>query len=333
MGVTSGITEVDVDAAGDAWLGVAIERFGDTPIIIRTASGKAKLWYRHSGEGRRVRPFSGLPVDVLGAGFTIAPPSLRVDLGQSYAFVAGGLNDLPCLPVIRSGQVPDMVARAPEAVLRGDRNASLWRHCMAQARSCDDVEALIDVALTWSGALPEPLGSAEAERCARSAWNYETLGRNFLGLRKPQLTGGDRIMDDLIDQPEAYALYQMFLRWHGRRPSFAVAPTAMSKAGSPPWHRTRIARARDVLLERGFITEVVPPRRGGNAGQYRLAEQMPDSGKDHNTPPPLGPDMMGNCIQQGNVITILKAGRQPAQRGIMLRPLGGSAAGPSGGVG
>lgn len=51
------------------------------------------------------------------------------------------------------------------------------------------------------------------------------------------------MQDNLIDQFEAWALFMMFRRLHDNRLSFAIAPTAMSKAGSPPWHRSRVARA------------------------------------------------------------------------------------------
>lgn len=94
MGKPSGITEVDVDAVGDAWLSAATERFGETcPIIIATASAKAKLWYQHNGEGRHIRR-TATPIDILGTGFTIAPPSWRDDLGADYRFIRGGLDDL-----------------------------------------------------------------------------------------------------------------------------------------------------------------------------------------------------------------------------------------------
>ncbi|MEY8842218.1 bifunctional DNA primase/polymerase, partial [Cribrihabitans sp. XS_ASV171] len=180
MGKPSGLIEIDVDAVGDAWLAVAVERFGETPITIRTASGKAKLWYRHNGEGRHIRPFEGQPIDVLGSGFTIAPPSWREDLAAFYAFRTGGLEALDQLPSINPEALDTGVQRGAERVTQGQRNDSLWRYCMAQARHCDDVEALIDVAGTWASAFPDPLNRAEVERCARSAWGYETTGRNYL---------------------------------------------------------------------------------------------------------------------------------------------------------
>lgn len=285
MGAPSGLVEVDVDAVGDAWVQAAVERFGDTPIIIRTASGKAKLWFRHNGEGRSIRPFPGLPVDILGGGFTIAPPSWRDDLGASYTFVRGGVADLRNLPVMRPAEC---LKRVPEAVRQGDRNTALFRHCMTQARHCDDVEALLDVAMTWASCLPEPLSAAEVEQCARSAWRYETRGRNFLGLRKPQLCEADVTMDALLDAPEALVLLQMFQRWHAHRSTFAIAPRAMSERGSPPWPRGKIEAARDVLIERGFIEEVsAPSKEQRKAGIYRLRPGLPGYGHNHYTPSPL----------------------------------------------
>ncbi|SLN72048.1 hypothetical protein ROJ8625_03782 [Roseivivax jejudonensis] len=274
MGKPSGLVEVDVDAVGDAWLAVAVDRFGETPITIRTASGKSKLWYRHNGEGRAIRPLSNQPIDILGDGFTIAPPSRREDLGASYAFRTGGLGDIANLPTIPAAALSTGSLRAAESIGKGERNNSLFRWCMAEARHCDDVETLIDAAETWCSAFPNPLGLREVEGCARSAWKYEAAGRNFLGLKKPQITNGDRIMDGLIDQPEAYALYLLFQRWHPNRQSFAIAPTAMSKAGSPPWPRRRIECARDVLLERGYLAERRSPDKSRRqCGLYSLVSQ------------------------------------------------------------
>ena len=106
---------------------------------------------------------------------------------------------------------------------------------MAEARHCDDVETLIDTAETWNAAMPAPLGRAEVERTARSAWRYESEGRNFVGLHRPQLTARHKAMDELIDEPQVYMLLQMFQRLHGNRRKFAIAPLAMSETGAPPW--------------------------------------------------------------------------------------------------
>jgi hypothetical protein len=270
MGAPSGLTEIDVDGDGEAWLALAVERFGDTPIKIRTASGKAKLWYRSNGEGRRIRPFEALPIDVLGGGFTIAPPSWREDLAASYMFFEGGIENVPALPKIASQALETSQIFSSRTVENGKRNRTLWLYCMTQAQHCDDTEALIDVAEAWASTLMDPLTRAEIRKTAQSAWRYEISGRNFVGVRKPQLTEQDRVMDSLIDRPEAFTLLQLFARWHSNKTSFAIAPTSMSAAGTPPWPRRRIEKARDVLLHRGFLKELSPPKRGKKAGRYRL---------------------------------------------------------------
>lgn len=269
MGERSRLVEVDIDTAGAAALGQAIERFGETPIVIRTASGKSKLWFRHNGEGRLIRPIRGLEIDVLGAGLTVAPPSRRDDLGASYSFLQGGLDDLGRLPAIRPGALDSAASKGAEAVQRGERNRRLFLWCMAEARRCDDLDALVDAAQTWAEAMFEPLSACEIEAVCRSAWGYETSGRNFIGLKKPAPTHADKAMDALLDAPDAYLLQAMFRRWHTGRENFVIAPTAM-EGEALPWTRRRIEHARDVLLERGLIEMVRQPRRGGQPGAYRL---------------------------------------------------------------
>lgn len=286
MGEKSRLVEVDVDVVGGAALAAARERFGDTPVTIRTASGKGKLWYRHSGEGRRIRLPGGLPIDILGAGLTIAPPSYRPDLGQSYGFLTGSLADLDRLPPIRPGALDVGRGRAAEAVREGERNDVLWRWCMVEARFCDEADALIDAAQTWASAMPVPLDPREVERAARSAWSYEVSNRNFVGLRCPQITPRDRAMDDLSDEPDAYWLLDLFRRYHSNRSGFRISPAAMSRDRNPPWHVTRIRRARDVLIERGHVLVLAPPDgRRRRPGLYGLTRS--DSVLNHFTPSPL----------------------------------------------
>lgn len=272
MGLKSGITEVDVDAEGDAWISAMFERFGDSPIVIRTASGKAKIWYRHDGEKRLIRPFKGLPIDILGSGYTIAPPSYRSDLGASYKFVRGGIANIDRLPRIkpRALERAGTQAKEPREVFSGERNNNLWCWGMTTARYCDDLDVLLDAMETHANAFPDQLPLREIERCAKSVWKYETEGKNYIGLRRPKTTDRDRVMDLLMKEPDAYWLLDYFRRWHSNRAHFAIAPTSMSKAKSPPWSRQRIERARDVMLEHGFLIELSPPLRGKQTGFYKL---------------------------------------------------------------
>jgi len=62
------ITIGDVDEVGEKPLQRFLDRHGDTPVIVRTASGKHHAWYRHNGEQRIIRPVREINVDILGGG-------------------------------------------------------------------------------------------------------------------------------------------------------------------------------------------------------------------------------------------------------------------------
>ena len=82
----------------------AFARFGKSPIVVRTLRGRWQGWYRFNGERRRIKPWPGQPVDLLGAGFVCAPPS-RGPHGR-YTFVQGGLDDLDQLTTLRNLDLP-----------------------------------------------------------------------------------------------------------------------------------------------------------------------------------------------------------------------------------
>jgi hypothetical protein len=99
VGKRSKITVLDIDDKGERTLAAALDRHGSTPILVRSGSGNHQAWYRHNGEHRLIRPWRGLPIDLLGAGFVVAPPSISTK-GQ-YEFIQGSLDDLERLPVLR----------------------------------------------------------------------------------------------------------------------------------------------------------------------------------------------------------------------------------------
>jgi hypothetical protein len=60
-----------------------------TPLTIQTASGKFHNYYRYNGEGRMIRPWHDLPVDILGGGQVVAAPT---ELANSeYKIIRGTL--------------------------------------------------------------------------------------------------------------------------------------------------------------------------------------------------------------------------------------------------
>jgi hypothetical protein len=156
------ITVLDIDTNDERVLADALTRHGQTPLVVRTGSGHFQAYFRHSGERRRIRPWRDLPIDVLGGGMAIAPPS-RVAKG-SYSIIQGGLDDLDRLPAARDlaywsarQDQPDLCV-GREVVHKGRRNDALWHHCMRNAKACDDYYALLDVAQTFNeNCLPPPL--------------------------------------------------------------------------------------------------------------------------------------------------------------------------------
>src|SRR5262249_24379303 len=90
LGPRSRITVLDVDSRDDAILSAALSEHGDTPFIVRTGGGY-HAYYRYSGEGRHVRPYPSKPIDLLGDGYVVAPPSISAK--GNYEIIAGTLDD------------------------------------------------------------------------------------------------------------------------------------------------------------------------------------------------------------------------------------------------
>ena len=247
----SSITVVDVDTPDERVLADALARHGETPFIVRSGSGHFQAWYRRQNEGRRVRPDRAAPIDILGDGFVVAPPSV----GEK-----GPYRDhpgLPCRPPYAAAAAePAPAARAGGMRSRGPRNDTLWRHCMQQAHHCDDFEALLDVARTANESYLPPLTEAEVVKTARSAWGYTSAGENRFGRGRIVLGTHDEV-DDLLDRnPDAFILLTILRRHHWGR-DFVVA-NAMAEQHAGRWlvaEAVRSARAT-ALLELGRIVGV-----------------------------------------------------------------------------
>ena len=119
LGKRTRITVLDVDTTCERTRDNAFARHGEPAIVVRTLRGHWQGWYRHNGEGRQIRPWSGQPIDLLGAGFVVAPPS-QGPHGR-YAFVQGGLDDLARLSPLKGIDLPPVVPAA--AVGAGGRAA------------------------------------------------------------------------------------------------------------------------------------------------------------------------------------------------------------------
>ena len=183
-GKLSGVLIVDID--DPEIVDPMLERFGRTPILIRTPSGGVHLWYRWNGEKSGSLRNQGLAVDIKGAGgIVVVPPSVRPRTGRPYTWLKGSLKDLPSLPKARPGSLPLTNERAvPEplrAITEGRRNNTLFKLLLREVHRCDSRLALQDVAQTINDDCDPPLSDMELTRLVDSVWGYETTGRNWAG--------------------------------------------------------------------------------------------------------------------------------------------------------
>lgn len=269
------LTVLDVDTPDERVLADALGRHGDSPFIVQSGSGNFQAWYRHNGEPRRVRPDPSRPIDILGNGFVVAPPSLARK--GRYEIIRGSLDDLASLPKMRGVAAPDTAIAVcstirEEATVQFEqsgktvgadgrgRNNALWRHCMKAARSCRRIEDLMDIAMkeNATGAYA-PLPAEEVLKIVASAWGYEVEGKNRFGYGPRIILDADDVHALAASDPKAFALLSILQLNHNGTDDFVVA-NAM--AGTLGWTLRAFTKARASLLESGFIECVHPGGKG-----------------------------------------------------------------------
>jgi hypothetical protein len=269
LGRKSRITVLDVDTPDERVLAAALDRHGRTPIIVRTGSGNFHGWFLWNGEGRRIRPFEGQPIDLLGQGYVVAPPSTGEKV--NYEFVRGGLADLERLTVMRN-LPPDIDSNTPpsrlshnERVREGGRNDNLFDHCMRAARHCDDFDALLDVARTQNEQFLPPLPDDEVAKTATSVWGYTQRGDNRFGQAGVFFPADEANNLIRLDQ-DAFVLLAFLRANNGPGRTFMIA-NGMS-AIIFGWSRKRFAAARG-RLEGRYVKLVRPASKQNGPALYR----------------------------------------------------------------
>jgi Bifunctional DNA primase/polymerase, N-terminal len=272
-GERSGITDLDIDSTDRGVLKEAIHRHGEPRVITQTASGKFHCLYRHSGEGRHIRPWGkDLPIDLLGGGVIIMPPSL---FGvNEYHFVRGQFDDLKRLtPIIglddSKERRPPGQKKTDHAATAGNRNIWLYRQCMRAAHHCDTLEVLVDVARTRNEECDPPMEDTEVMKVAANAWNYTLENKNRFGGYQHGAWIPFEVLATM--QGDADAMYLLtFLKVHqGPLATFMITNSLHEQFG---WSLVRLQRARSTLIESKYIHQVRAPaaRRPGNGGSAAL---------------------------------------------------------------
>lgn len=266
-GQKSRITVLDVDvpgSEGERKLTELMGLYGVSPLIVQTASGNYHAYYRHAGEGRWIR-VNDEAVDILGSGMVIAPPS-RVASG-SYQVIEGTLADLDDLPTMHVQAERDR-SDAPESVREGERNNSLWRHCMRSARSCDSLDALMGVALAFNRELAVPLPDEEVASVANSAWEYTVKGSSHFGKGEVVRITRDEMML-LGPGSEAVNLLTFLRMRNGSTANFMIANGLRQHLG---WSLKRIRSARKNLITARMVEQSSAPSSETGAALYRWSK-------------------------------------------------------------
>jgi Bifunctional DNA primase/polymerase, N-terminal len=254
LGARSKITVLDCDSNDQRILADAMKRRGGTPLIVRSGSGNFQAWYRHNGEGRRIRPDARFPIDVLGDGFVVAPPSRGVH--SRYQIIEGSLADLGKLPPLKNFAPPKVVVAGNNLIPAGMRNNELFRHCMRNAHHCDDEAALLDVAETFVSHCEQPAGrpvtADEIRATVRKVLDYTARGENRFGQKGVWMP--ENITSLVFGDEDAFRLCFFLKQHNGAGSKFMIANHGVSEILG--WHRKRLSQARARLLALGIICQV-----------------------------------------------------------------------------
>jgi hypothetical protein len=252
------ITVLDVDTPDERVLADALIRHGRTPIIVRTQSGNWQAWYRNGGEGRSVRPFPNLAIDILGKGYVVAPPSNGAH--GVYGFVEGSLDDLVNLPLMRGapGNENRPGRAAGNLVELGQRNDLLFEYCMREAHGCDRNQ-LLAKAMRFNENCVPPLPADVVAKTVASAWGYTESGKNRYGQVGAWFPAEE--VNRLIKggQQDAFILLGFLRGNNGPHRQFMIAHRLAEELH---FSRKRLAAARSQLLEVGNIERVRRPAQG-----------------------------------------------------------------------
>jgi hypothetical protein len=271
LGRKTALAVVDIDTTNENVVADVLAYYGDTPLIARTPSGGYHIYYRHNGaQRRRIREprwlERGAPVDLLGNGFIVAPPS-RNSKG-SYRFEQGGLDDLQRLPTIRAIAVPSAAASPiPEqqcSALSGMREHDGRNNALFAAigpiargihRACGTREHLFQMAMQHNSQCAQPMEESEVSKIVENVWGMTREGRNYIGVHGLFCLRAEHL------EMEAHALQLLaFLRAH--QGPHAVFWCSNGLADQFGWDRRRFAHARQALIEQGYIVLVRQAGRG-----------------------------------------------------------------------
>jgi Bifunctional DNA primase/polymerase, N-terminal len=272
----SGVVVVDVDNAGQ--IDEAIQRFGATPLQVRTHRG-GHLYYRFGGWTRSRNIVLGLNAQIkAGSGYVLVPPSMHKS-GTQYRHHDCDWNALSALPVFNPDAIgPEQATTAGKKFRDGSRGQDLNDQLCALAPDCADFGRLLRAAQQIATRYEPPLDGMEVIRRAWAVWRDVEAG-NLIPMRGS--ASQVRLPTSIVlagprHGSDALLLLSRLQMEHGARvrrgETFAVSVRAMAQAKVlPGWTEGRLHRARNLLVARGHLLCVKPASNGPNG---RVAAQF-----------------------------------------------------------
>lgn len=263
-------TVVDVD--DENTLADAEQRFGRTPLVIRTPRGGGHLVYRASGERSANLRRYGLKIDIKGVGgYVLTPPSRKTN-GGVYRIERGSWDDLDQLPEIAPGSIPGALPPPPVGrsrpapleraggVSEGSRNTWLFSELREHALTCQTYADLATWGRILNTSCTPPLPDADVQRTVQSVWRYKVDGTLMVNGRQTLIMPVTDL-DLVAGDGDACLMWLTLRRHHGARvrrgEPFAASCKAMAKANViPTWTPRRYRMALHALVAVGLVVRV-----------------------------------------------------------------------------
>jgi hypothetical protein len=257
-------TIVDIDErgpAGERLLADVQRQFGDSRVVVRTGSGGFHCYYLHNGEGRKIRPDPRKPIDLIGGGPIVLPPSRG--FRGNYQIIHGRVEDLARLEPIKTKSTASLAETDIDlrSARDGGRDKKFWPHVARQAHLVKSLDELIAIAREMNELMAEPWSDNEVDseivkRC-KYWWDKTQKGENRFGFGR-YVQADHKLIDDLMmSDPDAFMLLMFLRRQHWGR-DFYLANEACELMPGGGWPRKRFAAARSRLIAGGHLYVVKP---------------------------------------------------------------------------
>jgi hypothetical protein len=265
-GARNKFTIIDIDErgpAGERLLADVQRQFGNSKVVVRTGSGGFHCYYLHNGETRKIRPDPKKPIDLIGGGPIVLPPTRG--FRGNYEIIHGRIDDLAKLEPIKAKSSAAMADTDIDlrSARKGDRDKKFWPHVARQAHIVKSLDELIAIAREMNELMAEPWSDTEVDseivkRC-KHWWDKTQKDENWFGIgRYVRSTHAeiDAMLTNPVDQ-DAFLLLACLRRYHwGRSFSFA---NAMHE--SLHWTLRRFVTARARLIALKHVIVIKPATR------------------------------------------------------------------------